>query len=483
MHSQILINEFLPNPVGADQGNEWIEIINISNEEIDLSDWEIQVAGISFKRAFKFPSSSKISPGEYILVCEQNVLHCNYYTTLLAIQNGGKETDGIRLVNENLIVVDTVLYDTTNSNQLKNDFDLIEIDENIIDMPPEGCSLARRNFQDTNFSIKDFFITCSPTPGKENVEIGKVAISEISTNYIEFYSPQPPNDIDKWYIKDAKESSKKIYLQNDTNNNFFSINTQEEFLNIYLYSPEHILIDSFTSNRLSPNYTYCRLQSSIEENFVFCEHTKGEINVKKVWLYRKISEIRQINTEAKYIVHPCVLYKFNELYIISDESEATATTCLDCRIKTCLTGEIFFKKQGYSHLQTLEVSNFRDIDIPRVTKTNYLNLFKKVVTIEAIFERSDNIYSYFLTDIGQVKMEKGIYLENHSYILQGVFEKEKDLELKYVISLKKESIEKLPTLEKTGAPLFYIPIFFVLLFILTKIFVKLTDIKLKRKIK
>ena len=153
MHPAILINEFLPDPVGADKGWEWIELVNLSEEEGNLSNWEIQIAGVKYNRAFKFPTDSKILPGQYLLICEEFVENCHYYTTQLAIQNGGKETDGVRILNENLQVIDTVLYDTTNSNNLLNDFGDIEKDENIVEMPPAGCSLSRKSFSDTNGTL------------------------------------------------------------------------------------------------------------------------------------------------------------------------------------------------------------------------------------------------------------------------------------------------------------------------------------------
>jgi hypothetical protein len=40
--SGIFFNEILPNPDGADKGNEWIEFYNKSDEEIDLKNWTIE---------------------------------------------------------------------------------------------------------------------------------------------------------------------------------------------------------------------------------------------------------------------------------------------------------------------------------------------------------------------------------------------------------------------------------------------------------
>jgi hypothetical protein len=40
--SGVVINEILPNPQGPDETNEWIELYNSNNSDVDLSDWQIQ---------------------------------------------------------------------------------------------------------------------------------------------------------------------------------------------------------------------------------------------------------------------------------------------------------------------------------------------------------------------------------------------------------------------------------------------------------
>jgi len=38
----IIINELLPNPKGPDGTDEWIELYNSNNSDVDLSDWQLQ---------------------------------------------------------------------------------------------------------------------------------------------------------------------------------------------------------------------------------------------------------------------------------------------------------------------------------------------------------------------------------------------------------------------------------------------------------
>ena len=469
----ILINEFLPDPMGADKGKEWIEIVNTSDDEIDISNWEIQVAGIKFNRAFKFPPESKILPGQYLLICESLVEQCDYFTTQLAIQNGGKETDGIRILNEKLEVVDTVLYDTSNTNNLLNDFGETEKDENIVEMPQENCSLSRRNFLDSNFSKQDFFVTCSPTPGRKNVEIERINISEVSTNYIEFFSSTIPANLSKWYIQ---TDSEKIFLENGFQNNFFSLNLTKPSKNISLYTPEGNLFDSFSKDYISKNFSYCRLNSNIEEDFVFCEITKNETNELKTWKPINIFETIQIFKNDPQIVDVCVMYKYGDIYIISDETAGIGTQCEDCEVDTCNISEI-----SSTNLEILEKGSLRKIPIEIATKKNYLELLNKVVFLEGIFEKNENDFSIFITETGKLKTKKSNYTKGNRYLLKGILGQEKNnVTLEYPIAVKEESAEILQTLEQTGDPLIILALFFIAPFFLTKIFARIPTIKFKR---
>ncbi len=60
----ILINEFLPNPIGTDLGAEWLELKSTESQSISLAGWHLEnSSGKSF-----YLSGKNINPGENLLV-------------------------------------------------------------------------------------------------------------------------------------------------------------------------------------------------------------------------------------------------------------------------------------------------------------------------------------------------------------------------------------------------------------------------------
>ena len=59
----ILINEWFPNPAGADAKGEWIELWNNSKSPVGLSGWRLTPDG---KKTFTLKGT--ISPGAYLVV-------------------------------------------------------------------------------------------------------------------------------------------------------------------------------------------------------------------------------------------------------------------------------------------------------------------------------------------------------------------------------------------------------------------------------
>jgi hypothetical protein len=161
----VVINEVLYDPVGPDSGFEWLELYNCSDLPVDLENWKIQKAGTSFTDVFTFPSIT-ILPNGFLLIGEANVPDTDI-TTTLAFQNGGTETDGIRIVSADGSYTDTVLYDSPNSNNLPDD-----LHNPGIYFAPDviaGNTLARKyDGIDTNNCETDFFECTLPTPGSSN---------------------------------------------------------------------------------------------------------------------------------------------------------------------------------------------------------------------------------------------------------------------------------------------------------------------------
>jgi len=115
-----LINEVLYDPDNSvdDGANEWVELCNPTSKTIDLSGWMIESAGSSFGESWTFPEGTTIAPGEYYVFGPGAGDKDEFSPNL---QNGGSATDGVRLTNASGDPVDTVLYDTGNTNKLLDD--------------------------------------------------------------------------------------------------------------------------------------------------------------------------------------------------------------------------------------------------------------------------------------------------------------------------------------------------------------------------
>ena len=55
----VFINEIMPNPKGPDETDEWIEIYNSNNTDVDLSDWQLQDT-IGTITTYTIPKTTKI---------------------------------------------------------------------------------------------------------------------------------------------------------------------------------------------------------------------------------------------------------------------------------------------------------------------------------------------------------------------------------------------------------------------------------------
>lgn len=94
----IIINEFFPNPVGSDLVNEWIELYNKGNQEVDLEGWQIGDLAKNDK-PYVIPQGVKIPPGVFLVLKREQ--------TGIAINNNG---DGIKLFQPNQNIIDSVVF-------------------------------------------------------------------------------------------------------------------------------------------------------------------------------------------------------------------------------------------------------------------------------------------------------------------------------------------------------------------------------------
>lgn len=69
---QLRLSELLPNAIGSDVGNEFIEIYNPNDVDVDLTNYVIYV-GIDYESHYKFPTGSHIGPGQYIVFSNNDI--------------------------------------------------------------------------------------------------------------------------------------------------------------------------------------------------------------------------------------------------------------------------------------------------------------------------------------------------------------------------------------------------------------------------
>jgi hypothetical protein len=68
----IVINELLPNAIGSDNGNEFIEFYNPNNSSVSLTLYRLEI-GINGSRSFAFPAGSTIEPHTYIVFSNDDI--------------------------------------------------------------------------------------------------------------------------------------------------------------------------------------------------------------------------------------------------------------------------------------------------------------------------------------------------------------------------------------------------------------------------
>ncbi len=94
----IIFNEILPSPEGPDEENEWIEIFNQKEMEIDLTDWKISDTMGAIK-IYAFPKGTKISSKGYLILTRP--------VSKITLNNDG---DGLKLTSPDGKIADSVEY-------------------------------------------------------------------------------------------------------------------------------------------------------------------------------------------------------------------------------------------------------------------------------------------------------------------------------------------------------------------------------------
>jgi len=126
--AEISISEFMPNPSGKDEEEEWIEIYNASDIVVDVSGWQVDDSAEGSK-PFVLPQNTLIAPKGYIVLPRQ--------ITGIALNN---DADSVRLLLPEGVVFQEINYEK----------------------PPQGNSAS---------IAKTGFVWVIPTPGTANISL------------------------------------------------------------------------------------------------------------------------------------------------------------------------------------------------------------------------------------------------------------------------------------------------------------------------
>lgn len=191
----ILINEFMPDPEGSDDENEWIELKNPFQTETVLDGWKLD-DNEGGSKPFTL-DGLKIGPESFLLLKSPQ--------TKIALNNGN---DSVRLFAYDGIIIDQVSYEnpdtgksfarTRENNWMKNEKPTPG-NENIFD-PPKTESTANENSDSNKKETEKTLL--EPPKGDMSEEI---EISEILPN------PAGPDKGNEW-IELRNNSDEKVNL-------------------------------------------------------------------------------------------------------------------------------------------------------------------------------------------------------------------------------------------------------------------------------
>jgi hypothetical protein len=102
---QIFINEFFPNPEGADADQEWIELYNAGSSDINLAGWSLDDED-GGSVPYEISESLVISAGDYLVFYND--------ITKIILNNS---TDKVRLIDPNQEIIDDVGYTNVKEGQ------------------------------------------------------------------------------------------------------------------------------------------------------------------------------------------------------------------------------------------------------------------------------------------------------------------------------------------------------------------------------
>ncbi|MBN1334729.1 MAG: lamin tail domain-containing protein [Deltaproteobacteria bacterium] len=165
----VVINEFVPDPEGADTDREWVEIYNAGTSAADLSGWILEwYKGdpLAPSGDFTLPTDIVLEPRAFLVIAEPDAGVSSDIEAALDLGNG-TSGDGLHLRDCVEDLADAVVYAPPNDDGILDEsgYAATSVAEN----PDSGLSLGRTSDGvDTDRSGIDFCVLASPSAGSAN---------------------------------------------------------------------------------------------------------------------------------------------------------------------------------------------------------------------------------------------------------------------------------------------------------------------------
>ncbi len=286
---KIILNELLPNPEGDDDG-EWIELKNISSDDIDLTDFLIQdESGRGYLISPDDFSTTTIGAGEFFAI--------DYLISRIVLNNTG---DKITIFDSNENKISEISYSSVKEGQ---SFARFNNAWSWTNSPTKGLeNVLTENTQNSNSVtiINNTTNNTSDIVKEENALIcdsnslnKSIIISEVFPNpggddineFIEIYNPNDYDiNITNWKIKDLSKSSyslsgaigSKNYLLISREDSKIALNNSNEEIFIYDCGESSITSLKYDKSYENKSYSY---NLATKEYFWTASTTPGEENI------------------------------------------------------------------------------------------------------------------------------------------------------------------------------------------------------------
>jgi hypothetical protein len=325
----VVINEIFPNPNGSDKGREFVELYNVSKDEVNLEGWILR------------KTSKKGSIKEYVFDKEDKIKKEAYFK----IKFSGLNNDG------------------ANIEFLSNSGEIV--DDKNYEKVVEGKSYNR---DEENKDNKWYWE--SETGGHKNKnnpkdkEYPKIIINEILPNpkgeekkdeFIELYNPNKEDvDLDGWQIRDGSKTGKYIFKKGSkiSAGEYFVIyrkdfkfalnNSGGESVKLITPNGKNVSTVEYVKARESISYNYHLKKGSWRWSKILTPKTKNVFNNLPTFSLKKPRKVYK-NTYADFVLHKMRDKDGDKIKIVWDFGDGHKSYLKEARHKYKKTGKYSVK--------------------------------------------------------------------------------------------------------------------------------------------